>query len=100
MGSLDIHIDTYLTGTDAVHLQELLKQSGRSTSEVLRAALHAYHTQCLAPKPDPQQLLASFVSSGEGPQDLSLHYKDYLFQEEKDQLLRHINANQSHNGDE
>jgi len=29
-------------------------------------------------KPVPAQLLAGFVASGEGPENLSLHYKRYL----------------------
>jgi len=81
MSSPDIHINTHLTGTDAVHLQELMSQSGQSTSEVLRAALRAYHARYLSPKPNPVQLLSGFVACGQGPQDLSLHYKDYLSQE-------------------
>jgi len=81
MGSPDIHINTHLTGVDAVHLQELVQQSGLSTSDILRAALRAYHARCLPPKPNPQQLLAGFIASGKGPQDLSLQYKDYLSQE-------------------
>jgi len=81
MSCSDIHINTHLTGTDAIHLQELVQKSGLSTSEVLRAALQAYHIQYLLPKPNPVQLLSRFIASGQSEQDLSSRYKDYLSQE-------------------
>jgi len=78
MNSADIRINARLSGNDAIHFQTLLKQSGRSVSELLREALREYHTSRLAPKRNPTELLADFVGSGEGPEDLSVRYKAYL----------------------
>jgi len=49
-----------------------------SISDVLREALREYRSRHIVHKPDPAQLLSSFVGSGEGPEDLSLRYKQYL----------------------
>ena len=78
MPSPDIRINARLTGTDAQRLQDLLQRSGGSVSDVLRDALREYHALHLRPQRDPMQLLAGYIGSGEGPEDLSTNYKHYL----------------------
>ena len=78
MPSPDIRINARLTGTDAQRLQDLLQRSGGSVSDVLRDALREYHALHLRPQHDPMQLLAGYIGSGEGPEDLSANYKHYL----------------------
>jgi len=78
MTTADIRINARLTGADALHFQELLAQSGRSVSDILREALRTYHLSKVAPKPGPRQLLEGLVASGDGPADLALEYKYYL----------------------
>jgi len=74
----EVRLNVRLTGRDAADFQDLLKRSGNSVSEVLREALREYRSRRIGHKPDPAQLLSGFVGSGEGPEDLSLHYKQYL----------------------
>jgi len=74
----DVRLNVRLTGRDAADFQNLLKRSGNSVSDVMRDALREYRSHRIARKPDPVQLLAGFVGAGEGPKDLSLHYKQYL----------------------
>jgi len=76
--SADVRINARLTGDDAQRFQALLKQSGATASKVLRAALREYHDRRQPPKRDPVKLLTGFVAAGEGPEDLSAHYKNYL----------------------
>jgi len=78
MNTADVRINARLTGHDAIRFQTLLKHSGRSASELLREALREYHASQFAPQRDPVKLLAGFVGAGEGPEDLSAHYKRYL----------------------
>jgi len=78
MTASDIRINARLTGTDAVRFRALLGQSGRSASYLLREALREYQTHRLPPKRDAVELLANFVGTGEGPEDLSFNYKVYL----------------------
>jgi len=78
MSTSEVRINVRLTGRDATYFQELLKRRGGSVSGLLREALHEYGSRRMSSKPDPAQLLAGFVASGEGPEDLSLHYKRYL----------------------
>jgi len=78
MNTTDVRINARLSGHDAIRFQAMLKQSGRSASELLREALREYHTSRAEPKRDPRELLAGFVGAGEGPADLSARYKAYL----------------------
>lgn len=74
----DVRINARLAGDDAVRFQELLESSGLSASDLLRAALREYHITHVRLPRDPLTLLAGFIGSGEGPEDLSARYKDYL----------------------
>jgi len=76
----DVRLNVRLTGSDAADFQHLLKRSGNSVSDVLREALREYRNHRIVRKPDPAQLLAGFVGSGVGPEDLSQNYKQYLSQ--------------------
>jgi len=78
MNTSEVRINVRLTGSDATYFQELLKRRGGSVSGLLREALREYGSRRVSSKPDPAQLLAGFVASGEGPEDLSLDYKRYL----------------------
>jgi len=71
----DTRINVRLSGEDAENFQYLLKQSGESVSNVVRAALHAYGARQLSPAPNPARLLDNFVAAGEGPEDLSVNTK-------------------------
>jgi Arc/MetJ-type ribon-helix-helix transcriptional regulator len=78
MPSPDIRINARLTGADASRLQELLQRNGGSVSDVLRDALREFHASHVRPQRDPMQLLAGYIGTGEGPEDLSSNYKQYL----------------------
>jgi len=78
MNTSDVRINVRLTGSDATYFQELLKRKGGSVSHLLREALREYGKNRIVPKPDPAQLLAGFVASGDGPEDLSSNVKRYL----------------------
>jgi hypothetical protein len=82
----DIRINARLTGQDAVLFQNLLEQSGRSASELLREALREYHAARQRPRPDPMRLLQGYIGAGEGPEDLSANYKRYLTEALEDKL--------------
>jgi hypothetical protein len=74
----DIRINARLTGQDAARFQEMLDREGGSASDLLRAALRDYHAARLRPRRDPMLLLQAYIGGGEGPEDLSARYKDYL----------------------
>jgi transcriptional regulator with XRE-family HTH domain len=74
----DIRINARLSGEDAARFQELLERSGLSASDLLRDALREYHTSRARPARDTLALLAGYIGAGEGPEDLSAHYKSYL----------------------
>jgi hypothetical protein len=56
----------------------LLEATGLSASELLRAALREYDAAHTPPPNHPLDLLKDFIGSGEGPEDLSISYKDCL----------------------
>ncbi|NCT69274.1 MAG: CopG family transcriptional regulator [Rhodanobacteraceae bacterium] len=78
MTTSEIRINARLTGEDARRFRELQKREGLSASDLLRDALREYHAAHARPRVDVAKLLAGFVGAGEGPTDLSTHYKDYL----------------------
>jgi hypothetical protein len=78
MPSSDVRINVRLSGADAARYQELLDRSGLSASDLLRDALREYHTARERAPRDPLALLAGYIGAGEGPEDLSAHYKSYL----------------------
>jgi hypothetical protein len=78
--SADIRVNARLTGVDAARFQELLDRSGLSASDLLRDALREYHAAHARSAHDPLALLASYIGAGEGPEDLSARYKDYLIE--------------------
>jgi len=82
----DIRINARLSGDDAACFQELLESSGMSASDLLRAALREYHAAHVRSPRDPLALLAGFIGSGEGPEDLSARYKDYLSESLEDKI--------------
>jgi hypothetical protein len=89
--SPDIRINARLSGADAVQFRELLNHSGLSASDLLRNALREYHASRVHAPRDPLALLATYIGSGEGPEDLSARYKEYLSEalEEKIPLSVH-----------
>jgi hypothetical protein len=78
MSSSDVRINARLSGVDAARFRELLDRSGLSASDLLRDALREYHVSRVRAPRDPLALLAAYIGSGEGPDDLSMRYKDYL----------------------
>lgn len=78
MTASDIRINARLTGEDAARFQELPRRSGHSASELLRDALREYHAARQRPRRNPLELLAGYIATGEGPEDLSTRYKEYL----------------------
>ena len=74
----DVRINARLSGEDAARLQELLAHSGKSASDVLREALREYHAAHVRSSRDPLTLLSGYIGAGEGPEDLSARYKNYL----------------------
>ena len=89
--SSDIRINARLSGVDAAQFQELLSRSGLPASDLLRDALREYHAAHARTQRDPMTLLAAYIGAGEGPEDLSARYKDYLTEalEEKIPLSVH-----------
>lgn len=77
---IEVRINARLTGRDAEQFSQLLEREGMSASELLRAALREYHARHVPAVPDALAVLArhGFVGGGEGPEDLSARYKDYL----------------------
>ncbi len=88
--SSDVRINARLSGDDAACFQELLEKSGLSASDLLRAALREYHATHVRPSRDPLALLAGFIGSGEGPEDLSARYKDYLTESLENKISRSV----------
>ncbi|MDR1936547.1 MAG: ribbon-helix-helix domain-containing protein [Candidatus Accumulibacter sp.] len=74
----DIRINARLSGADAARFRELQERSGLSASDLLRDALREYHASHVRPARDSLALLAAYIGAGEGPEDLSARYKDYL----------------------
>ncbi|GHU35500.1 hypothetical protein AGMMS50256_30800 [Betaproteobacteria bacterium] len=89
--SSDIRINARLSGADATRFQELLSSSGLPASDLLRDALREYHAVHVWAQRDPMTLLAGYIGAGEGPEDLSARYKNYLTEalEEKIPLSVH-----------
>lgn len=78
VSSSDVRINARLSGADAAQFRELLDQSGLSASDLLRNALREYHAARVRAPRDPLALLTGYIGAGEGPEDLSVHYKSYL----------------------
>lgn len=97
MSTDDIRINARLSGEDAVRFQELLESSGRSASDLLREALREYHASHLPARRNPLELLAGFIASGEGPEDLSERYKSYLTESLEEKLP--LRVQESHDPD-
>jgi hypothetical protein len=78
--SEEIRINARLTGEDARRFRELQRKEGLSASDLLRDALREYHGARLKPRTDAMTLLqrSGFLAGGEGAEDLSTRYKDYL----------------------
>jgi hypothetical protein len=78
--SREIRINARLTGEDARRFRELQRREGVSASDLLREALREYHATRFRPRADAAKLLEAigFIGGGEGPADLSTHYKSYL----------------------
>jgi hypothetical protein len=67
-----IRVNARLSGADAARFQDLLRHSGKSASELLRAALREYHAAHVRTQPNPMDLLAGYVGSFEEGEDLSV----------------------------
>lgn len=80
MTSTEIRINARLTGDDAKRFVELQKREGLSASDLLREALREYHAAHSRSRAAASKLFAAsgFIGGGEGPDDLSERYKDYL----------------------
>jgi hypothetical protein len=61
----------------ATKLAELRRRTGKSTTEVLQAALESYYADVGATS-DPGRLLAGFIGCADGPRALSTNYKAEL----------------------
>lgn len=86
MPASDVRINARLTGEDAARLRQLLERSGGSASDLLRDALREYHAMHLRPQRDPLELLAGYIGTGDGPEDLSSNYKAYLTEALEDKI--------------
>jgi len=80
MPTPELRINARLTGEDARRFRERQKREGLSASDLLRDALRAYHAARARPRAHARTPLGAsgFIGGGEGPQDLSTRYKDYL----------------------
>lgn len=86
MPASDVRINARLTGEDAARFRQLLERSGGSASDLLRDALREYHAMHLRPQRDPLELLAGYIGTGDGPEDLSSNYKAYLTEALEDKI--------------
>ena len=84
----EIRINARLTGEDARRFRELQRSEGISASDLLREALREYHAARIKPRTDAARLLAAsgFLGGGEGPADLSTHYKAYVIDTLEDKI--------------
>ena len=76
----DSRINARLTGEDARRFKQLRAVTKQSASEVIREAVKLYHEKMVKPKKTPYEILleSGFIGGGEGPEDLSTHYKKYM----------------------
>jgi hypothetical protein len=58
-------------------IESLKELTSKSTTEIVKDAIEAYHRQLVADR-GAAQLLDGFIASGEGPSDLSSNYKAEL----------------------
>jgi hypothetical protein len=74
-------VNARLGEEDAKKLAYLTERDGRTVSEVLRLALQRYYDQERTAEGSPWKLLeqTGFIGSAEGPGDLSVNYKQYLW---------------------
>lgn len=86
MPASDVRINARLTGEDAARFRQLLERSGGSASDLLRDALREYHAMHLRPQRDPLELLAGYIGTGDGSEDLSSNYKAYLTEALEDKI--------------
>jgi hypothetical protein len=61
-------------------LAYLCRHTGRATSDVVRESIERYYEAVRTGGADARAVLeaSGFVASGEGPADLSEHYKEHL----------------------
>lgn len=70
---INARLDAELAGK----LQELQQRTGKSTTEILQAALERYYDS-MRSATEPARLFEGFVGCVEGPRELSSNYKAEL----------------------
>lgn len=70
-------INARIDGELAAKVEYLKRATRRTTTEVVRDSIEAYHRQVIAGL-GPVALLADFIASGEAAADLSSSYKEEL----------------------
>lgn len=97
MAIAEIRINARLTGEDAKRFRELQRKEGVSASDLLRDALREYHAARVKPRSNAKALLqrTGFLAGGEGPEDLSTRYKDYLVEALDDKLPARVSEPKS-----
>jgi len=86
----EVRINARLSGDDAALFQKLLQITGLSASELLRTALREYYAAQQPPPAHPLELLQNFIGSGEGPENLSISYKERLSQLLENKLSSYV----------
>ncbi|MEW6166776.1 MAG: ribbon-helix-helix domain-containing protein [Pseudomonadota bacterium] len=89
MSASEIRINARLTGEDARRFRELQRRDHRSASDVIREAVREYHARHVKPRKSAWEIMSQsgFIGCGEGPEDLSARYKEYLAEDlERDYL--------------
>lgn len=59
-------------------LRQLMKETGMSVTEIIRASIHRFHLQERVASPPPAETFADLIGSFEGPVELSTEYKAVL----------------------
>jgi hypothetical protein len=76
-----VRVNARLDSAGAEKLYAIMERTGKSVTEVLKAALEAYFAGLEAQRRPGAQELAlrvGLVGCGDGPEDLSSRYKNYL----------------------
>lgn len=75
-----MRINARLDETRSQKLEYLKKATHAGISEIVKEAIDVYYDRVKGKKPRPAEIFreSGFIGIGEGPEDLSVRYKDYL----------------------
>jgi hypothetical protein len=71
-------VNARLDAQTQAELECLVRETGQSVTEVIRAAIHRYYQQCQATAHNVADDFADLIGAVEGPEDWSVDYKRTL----------------------